>query len=56
MNLAYKPTSLPLHSIFACCAVAITFAVAALIDMLASDRSPMNAYAVRPAIVMTTNV
>ena len=55
MNLAYKPTSLPLRSVLATCAVMITFAVAAFIDMLASDRSAMDAYAARPTSVMTTH-
>lgn len=55
MNRAYNPTSWPLHSLFATCAVTITFAVAAFIDMLASDRGAIDAYVAVPTIVMTTH-
>ena len=55
MNRTYKPTSLPLHSIFATCALAITFAVAAFIDMLASDRGAIDAYVAVPTVAMTTH-
>lgn len=56
MNLVYRPTSLPLRSVLATCAVTITVAIAAFIEMLASDRGAMEAYAARPASVMTTQV
>ncbi|MGZ9074180.1 MAG: hypothetical protein ACXW13_00220 [Burkholderiaceae bacterium] len=55
MNLVYRPTSLPLRSVLATCAVTITVAIAAFIDMLASDRSAMDAYAARPTSVMTSH-
>ena len=52
MNRNYKPTPHLLRSVFLACAVTITVAVAAFIDMLASDRGTLDTYAARPSSVI----
>ena len=43
MSRKYEPTSLRLRSVFVACAVTVTIAVVAFIDMLASDRGAVSA-------------
>lgn len=52
MNRQYTPTSRPLRSIFFACALALTVAVAAFIDLLATDRGAVDVYTARPAGVI----
>jgi hypothetical protein len=49
MTREYKPTSLRLRTVFVACALTITVAVAAFIDMLASERGALDTHAALPA-------
>lgn len=55
MTREFKPTSLPLRTVFVACALTITVAVAAFIDMLASERGAVSAYAARPTSVIAVH-
>jgi hypothetical protein len=55
MNREYKPISLPLRSVCVACALTITVALAAFIDMLASDRGAVSAFAARPPSVIAAH-
>jgi hypothetical protein len=48
MGRKYEPTSLRLRSVFVACAVTVTVAVVAFIDMLASDHGAASASVARP--------
>lgn len=52
MTHQYKPTSLPMRSAFIACALMVTVAVGAFIDLLASDRSAVDVHAAQPVSVV----
>lgn len=55
MTREYKPTSLRMRSAFVACALMVTVAVAAFIELLASERGGVNAHAARPTSVIAAH-
>lgn len=55
MTREFKPTSLRLRTVFVACALAITVAVAAFIDMLASEHGAVDTHAARPTSVIAAH-